>query len=41
MGEPAALVGDDAVIGVVGEYFGTVMRKVGPTSMLLKMKYTP
>jgi hypothetical protein len=39
--EVAALVGDNAVIGVVRRYFGTMTRKVDPTSMLLKMKYTP
>ncbi len=41
VGEAAALKSDNSVIGVLAGYFGTVIRKVGPTSRLLKIKYTP
>ena len=38
MREAAALVRDDAVVRALAGYFGRLMRKVGPCSMLLKMK---
>jgi hypothetical protein len=38
MREAAALVGEDAIVGVWVGYFGMLIRKVRPCSMLLKMK---
>ena len=41
VGEAAALTRDDAVVRSLLGYLGRLTRKVGPCSMLLKMKYTP
>jgi hypothetical protein len=41
VGEATPQVGEEAVIGVLGGIFRHRDAEGGPTSMLLKMKYTP